>query len=280
MKQIGYYNGEIGNINEIKCPILDRGLYFGDGCYDATMVRDGHVFMLDAHIDRFFNSARLLRIDLGFDREWLITEINKIISHFDGQQAILYWQATRGTAMRAHAFPDSEVKPNLMMFLCEKDITPRSCEHSAITVEDTRFLHCNIKTLNLLPNVLATQKAVEAGVDEVVFVRDGYVTEMAHSNVSFLKDGVFIYHPFDNKILPGISLKNIIAACEQLGIKSQAKALTLCEALNADELISSSSSAFCSRIVKLDNINVGGRDISTFEKIQNYVYDQYLNSNN
>ena len=277
MKQVGYYNGEIGDINDTKCPILDRGLYFGDGCYDATMVKDDRPFMLDAHLNRFFNSARLLRIDLGFDRKWLISEINRLISNFDGVQGILYWQATRGTAPRAHAFPKGDCKPNLMMFLCEKDITPRACEHTAITVEDTRFLHCNIKTLNLLPNVLATQRAVEAGVDEVVFVRDGYVTEMAHSNVSFLVDGIFVYHPFDNKILPGISLKNIICACEKLGIETKAKALTLCEALNADELISSSSSAFCSRIVKLDNIDVGGRDLQTFERIQKFVYDQYMN---
>ena len=114
MKEVGYYNGTIGPLSEISCPILDRAVYFGDGCYDATYVQNGVVF----------------------------------------------------------------------------------------TLEDTRFLHCNIKTLNLISSVIANQKAKEAGCQEVIFHRGDRVTEMAHSNVSFLIDGTLVYHPFDNKDLP------------------------------------------------------------------------------
>lgn len=275
MKQVGYYNGEIGELSQIKCPILDRSVYFGDGCYDACMVKNGKIFTANMHIDRFFNSARLLKIELGYSKEHLLEEMNKVVSAFSGTQGMLYWQASRGTALRTHAFPGNNIPSNLMMFLIEKDIAPQLKNHRVITREDKRFLYCNIKTLNLLPNVLVTQDAILAGCDEVMLVRDGYVTEMAHSNVSFLINGTFVHHPFDDKILPGISLKNMIEACKQLNIPAEARAITLVEAMNADELISSSSSAFCNRIVEVDGIPVGCKDEANFKKIQSFVYAKY-----
>lgn len=271
---VGYYNGEIGPIDEIKAPILDRAFYFGDGCYDATMVRSGKIHNLGAHLDRFYNSARLLSIDLQMSRDEIVAEFNKVIDAFSCESGLLYWQASRGTARRSHAFPVG-AKPNLMITLEHHEITPTSKINKCISVEDKRFRYCNIKTLNLLPNCLVTQKCVEAGCDEIIFVRDGYVTEMAHSNVSFIVDGKFVHHPFDDKILPGISLKNMIAACKKIGIETESRALTFVEAMNADELISSSSSAFCSQIEEVDGIHVGGKDPETLSRIQNAVYEEY-----
>lgn len=274
MKEIGYYNGKIGNLSEMKVPMGDRALYFADGCYDATMVKNGKVHNWQAHVDRFFNSARLLRIDLPYTKDELKAEFDKLIEKFDDDEGFLYWQASRGTAPRNHAFPEG-VKPNLMITLTPHGTTPTTNEFKAITVEDKRFTYCNIKTLNLLPNCLVTQRGKEAGANEIIFVRDGYVTEMAHSNVSFLVDGVFVHHPFDDKILPGISLKNMIAACKKMGIPVEARALTQVEAMNADELIASSSSTFCCRINMIDNIPVGGKDLELFKKIQTSVYEEY-----
>ena len=274
MKEVGYYNGEIGNLSEMKVPMGDRALYFADGCYDATMIKNGKVHNCQAHVDRFFNSARLLRIDLPFTKGELKDEFDKVIAEFDDDEGFLYWQASRGTAPRNHAFPEN-VKPNLMITLTPHGTTPTADEFKAITVEDKRFTYCNIKTLNLLPNCLVTQRGKEAGANEIIFVRDGYVTEMAHSNVSFLVDGVFVHHPFDDKILPGISLKNMISACKKLGIPVEARALSQVEAMNADELIASSSSTFCCRINTVDNISVGGKDAGLFKKIQTAVYEEY-----
>ena len=274
LKEIGYYNGKIGPLDQMQIPLLDRAIYFADGCYDATMVRNGVVHNEKEHVDRFFNSARLLRIELPFTREELHAEFMRVIDEFDLDEGFLYWQASRATAPRNHVFPEG-VKPNLMMMLTEHGTTPQEDEFRAITVEDKRFRYCNIKTLALLPNCLVSQQGKEAGANEIIFVRDGYVTEMAHSNVSFLIDGVFTYHPFDDKILPGISLKNMIAACKKLGIPTEARAITQVEAMNADELIASSSSTFCCRIDVVDNIKVGGRDTELFKKIQNAVYEEY-----
>ncbi len=279
MKDVGYYNGEIGELADIKAPILDRGFYFGDGCYDATMVRSSHIHNASAHIDRFFNSARLLEIPLPYSKDQLFDELMKVVEVFSGDSGLLYWQATRGTAKRNHIYTDA-LKPNLMITCTETEITPKTSEFKCITVEDKRFTYCNIKTLNLLPNCLVSTKGSRANCDEIIFVRDGYVTEMAHSNVSFIVDGCFVYHPFDDKILPGISLKNMIEQCKRLGIKTEARALTLVEAMNADELIASSSSNFCSRITRVDGIEVGGKDFELFSKIQDSVYEEYADLNN
>lgn len=274
MKRIGYYNGEIGPIEEVKVPLLDRALYFADGCYDASMLKNGKVHNEKAHFDRFWNSARLLKIDLPFTQEELHDEIMKMVELYDGDEAFIYWQVSRGTALRDHGFP-KDAKANLMMMLTESSTTSTEKEFKAITVEDKRFRYCNIKTLNLLPNCLVTQQGRDLGCNEIIFVRDGYVTEMAHSNVSFLVNGTFTYHPMDDKILPGISMQNIIAACKKLGIPTEARALTQVEAMNADELICSSSSTFACRINEVDSIPVGGKDPELFKRIQEAVYAEY-----
>lgn len=274
MKKIGYYNGEIGPIEDVKVPMLDRALYFADGCYDASMLKNGAVHNEDAHFDRFWNSARLLKIDLPFTREELHNEIQRMVDVYDGDDGFIYWQVSRGTALRNHAFPKG-AKPNLMMMLVENETTSTSKEYKCITVEDKRFRFCNIKTLNLLPNCIAYQQGLDVDANEIIFVRDGYVTEMAHSNVSFLVDGTFVYHPFDDKILPGISMRNIIAECKKLGIPTEARALSQVEAMNADELICSSSSTFACRITEVDGIPVGGKDPELFKRIQDAVYAEY-----
>ena len=279
MKNVGYYNGEIGALEDIKAPIMDRGFYFGDGCYDATMVRSGAIHNTQAHVDRTFNSARLLKIDLPFTKDELVAELMKVVEAFSGDAGLLYWQVTRGTAKRSHVF-NHEMKANLMITCMETEITPKSSEINCISVEDKRFRYCNIKTLNLLPNCLVATKAAEVGCEEIIFVRDGYVTEMAHSNVSFIVGDTFVHHPFDDQILPGISLKNMIAACEKLGIKTEARALTFVEAMNADELIASSSSSFCTRIASVDGIPVGGKNLELLRRIQDAIYEEYEDLNN
>ena len=277
MKEVGYYNGEIGEMSEIKCPIMDRAVYFGDGCYDATYVENGVIFAIEDHFDRFYNSCRLLRIPFQYSRDEWKDILYSLVEKFDGKGGILYWQTSRGTAPRDHLFPDeTEVKPNLMAFLVPKELSPKEKEFHVITLEDTRFLHCNIKTLNLIPSVIANQKAKEAGCQEVIFHRGDKVTEMAHSNVSFIIDGTLVYHPFDNKVLPGIAIKHLIKTAEKLGIPTRAEEITVTEALNADELIITSSGTLCNRITEVDKIPVGGRADEIFHKLQDAAWDEFF----
>ena len=129
-----------------------------------------------------------------------------------------------------------------------------------VTAPDTRFYHCNIKTLNLIPSVMAAQDAARRGVQETVFHRDGIVTECAHSNVSILKNGVFYSHPNDELILRGIAKTHMIQACYRLGITVMEKPYTLDDLRAADEIIVTSSSNFCLHACELDGAPTGGKD--------------------
>lgn len=280
MKKIGYYNGEIGELDDIMCPITDRAMYFGDGCYDATYVNNGIAFAIDEHLDRFYNSCRFLRIDFQYTRDELKKILYGLVSMFDNdRQGMMYWQTSRGADVRHHSFPTKEeIKPTLMAYLIERSLTSSDKEFDVISMEDTRYKLCNIKTLNQLPSVMAVQLAKEMGCREVIFHREGKVTEMAHSNISFLKDGKLIYHPFDWKILPGIAVKRLIRIAEENGIPTEEKELSLVEALNADELIITSSGTLCNRVCSCDHISVGKRDDKNFRNLQKLVYDDFKNA--
>lgn len=275
MKQVGYYNGEIGKLEELKCSVLDRAVYFGDGCYDATYVINGKIAFLEDHLDRFYNSVRLLRIEFPYSREELTDILYSVVKEFDGEIGFIYWQTSRGTGLREHAFPENP-KPNLMIMVLETELTQLDKVFTTISVEDTRFLHCNIKTLNLIPNVLAIQKAHEAGCDEVIFHRNGIVTEMGHSNVSIIKDGALIVHPFDNKILPGIAIKHLLRIAKENGIPAYEKEFSLVELMTADEVIISSSGTLCNRIISVDKIPVGGKAPELLEKLQQLAWQELM----
>ena len=209
MKNLGYYNGKIGELEEMSIPMNDRVCWFGDGVYDAGPCRNYHIFALDEHIDRFFNSAALLDIKMPVTKQELKDLLNDLVKKVDTGDLFVYYQVTRGTGIRDHAF--TEGPGNLWVMLKPAKISDGLEPIKLITVEDTRFFHCNIKTLNLIPSVMATQKAKDAGCQEAVFYRPGgRVTERAHSNVHIIKDGKLYTAPTDNLILPGIARAHLI----------------------------------------------------------------------
>lgn len=274
MKNIGYYNGETSLLEELKVPFLDRVSFYGDGVYDATMALDGVVVFAEDHIDRFFNSCANMEIDPGVGREELLQLLTDLVAKVEGSYHFVYWQVTRGTAHRGHPFPDGNANLWVMVEPEEKDLCPEPIQ--LLTVEDTRFFHCNTKTLNLLPNVMAAQHAKEAGCAEAVFIRDGFVTECAHSNVHILMDGVLVTHPADNLILPGIARKHIISACERLGVLVEERPFTKAELMGADEVIVSASSEPGGVLANtIDGIPVGGRAAELFDRIQNEAVREF-----
>ncbi len=273
MKNVGYYNGKVGLLEDLKVPFLDRVSFYGDGVYDATMALNGVVVFSEDHINRFFNSCKNMEIDPGISKEDLLELLTSLVAKCDGNYQFVYWQVTRGTAPRNHAFPSGKSNLWVMIVPEEKDLRPADVQ--LITVEDTRFFHCNTKTLNLLPNVIAAQRAKEADCYESVFVRDGYVTECAHSNVHILKDGTFITHPADNLILPGIARKHLLMACERLGVPAEERAFTKQELMVADEVIVSSSSTPGVAVSSIDGKPVGGKARELFERIRNSAADEF-----
>ena len=273
IEKLGYFNGEWGPLEEMEVPFLDRSSFYGDGVYDATMTQDGVILYEQEHIDRFYRSADLMQITIEQSKEELAQILREMVSHTSAQTNFLYWQVTRGTDFRHHTFPDGPA--NLWIMITPDEFEDLSVKEKLITVEDTRFYHCNAKTLNLLPNVLASEKAKQHGCYEAVFVRDGMVTECAHSNVHILKDGTLITHQADNLILPGIARAHLIAMCKKLGVGVEERPFTRAELMDADEVIVSSSSTFAVGVSQIDGVAVGGKSAELLATIQHALNDEF-----
>lgn len=270
METLGYYNGKYAEIDQMTIPMNDRVCFFGDGVYDATYAHNHIIYCLDEHVDRFFNSAALLRFRLDMTKQELKDLLCELVKKLDSGDQFVYWQVTRGTAPRGHAFPQ-DAKVNLWVVLRPKVNMPIDKELKLISLEDTRFLHCNIKTLNLLPNVMAAQLTEEAGCDEAVLHRGDMVTECAHSNIHILKDGILKTHPTDHYILPGIARGELIKACKRLGIGVDETPFTMAELLAADEVIVTSSGTFCNRVRSVDSKAVGGKAPALLKQLQDVL---------
>lgn len=275
MENLGYYNGTVDLIENIRIPMTDRVCYFGDGVYDATYAHNHKIFDLKNHIDRFFNSAGLMRMDIGMSKEEVGALLEEMVKKVDAQTQFVYWQVTRGSEIRNHAWKDG-IKGNLWIMIKPASITDLSQKIKVISREDTRFLHCNVKTLNLLPSVLAAKEAEEAGCQECIFHRGDIVTECAHSNVSILKDGVLKTHPTDHLILPGIARIHLIAMCKELGIPVDECNYTMKELMDADEVIVHSSGTFAVGVSSVDGIPVGGKAPELLKKLQDALTAEFL----
>ncbi len=289
MKTLSYYNGTIAESGGLQIPMDDRASYFGDGCYDATYCRHYNIYCLDEHLDRFYNSARLLDMEVPMAKDQLAALLNDLVRKLDDDEQFVYIQLTRGTGTRNHSYGAQNFTHNLWINLKPCPVENTYEPISAITVEDKRFFYCNIKTLNLLPNVLAAEKARKAGCGEAIFYRAPYrndasadskmhgrVTECAHSNIHILQNGTFRTAPLDDQILPGIARLNLIKTCQNLGIPVDETPFTVADMMNADEVIHSSSGSFCVPVDVIDGQQVGGKDPVTLKKLQDALVADWL----
>lgn len=279
MKELGYYNGRYGELNEMMVPMNDRACWFGDGVYEAGMCRNYHIFTLDEHVNRLYRSASMLEIQIPVSKQELKDLLNSLVLKMDTGNLLVYCQVTRGGGPRSHAFPDGPA--NLWITLRPKELNPDLEPVSLITGEDTRFFHCNIKTLNLIPSVMANEKARRAGCYEHVFYRPGgRITECSHSNVHIIKDGVFYTAPLDNLILPGIARAHLISACCRLGIPVHETPYLLEDLMNADEIITSSSTAPCVRACRVDGKDAGMKRPDLYNALHEAIFNEYYKETN
>ena len=274
MQAIAYYDGKIGAPEELMVPFNDRVHFFGDGVYDATVGANGKVYLLRDHLDRFYTSAKALDIHIPMEKAALGELLTDLLGKVDGTTHFVYWQVTRGINDRNHVYPEG-MPGKLWVMIRPNHLNDPDVPIRLVTAPDTRFYHCNIKTLNLIPSVMAAQDAARRGVQETVFHRNGIVTECAHSNVSILKNGVFYSHPNDELILRGIAKTHMIQACYRLGITVMEKPYTLDDLRAADEIIVTSSSNFCLHACELDGAPAGGKDPGTLKAIQDAVLQEY-----
>lgn len=259
MSAIGYYNGTIGPLDTMQVPMNDRAVYFGDGCYEACLAVRGKLFRGEAHLDRFERSLTGLRIPFAMQKTELLSEVERCIRASGEQSASVYWQVSRGTGRRRHTFLDADVPANLMITVTHKDVDLSGRPMRLITAEDIRYRMCHIKTLNLIPNILAGQRALDAGADGAVLVRDGFVTEGSHTNIHILKDGVLYTHPADNLILSGVTRGVLLELCGTLGIAVSETPFTPQQMKDADEVLITSSLMGVRSASSIDGVPTGGK---------------------
>lgn len=277
MKTLGYYNGCIDELDRMTVPMLDRACYFGDGVYDVTYSRHYNIYALEEHIDNFFKSASLIGIEPNFSKAELGDLLCSLVKKMDCGDLWVYIQLSRAADWRTHAFP-THPTPNLWVMLKPAVIRDTYLPMRCISGEDTRFQHCNVKSLNLLPNVLATQAATAAGMDECILHRGNVVTECAHSNLSILKNGTLITHPANEFIYAGTGRAHLIAECKKHGITVCERTYTLTELWDADEVLVTSASALCVPVNQLDGKPLGGKAPHTVRMLQDALLKDFMDT--
>ena len=212
MKELTYFNGEMVEPGAKVVSLDDRGYCFGDGVYEVVRVYNGRAFAFSYHQDRLYRSMREMDIPVRMPPDEL-QELHEImIEQSEITDGYIYLQITRGVTPRHHAFERSKLEPQMYMFIkpITADLSAFQQGVKAITLEDERWARVDIKTLNLIPNILAQTKAEKKGAYTAILVRDGIVTEGATSNVFVMKDGVCYTHPADHHILKGITRQLVV----------------------------------------------------------------------
>ena len=276
MKNLGYYNGKTGLINELTVPLTDRAFYFGDGVYDAVMCRNNIPYLLWEHIDRLYKNCQLLGITPPMCKNELSLTIKELVTRVEGEEKFVYFHISRGSGIRNHSFSGGE--GNLCIMIKPQPLDNVYEKMDTVLKEDIRYELCYIKTLNLLPSVLTAQAATDKGCDEAILHRGGIVTECSHSNVSILKNGTLITAPCDKYILPGVTRAHLLAAAKENGIHAEERKYTVCELLEADEIIVTSSSKMARGVKTVDGKSVGGKDDITLSVLRDTLYANYLNA--
>lgn len=239
--------------------IEDRGYQFGDGIYEVIGVYEGKPFMLDEHLVRLQRSARELQLSLPYTTEELKEKLEALVATNQLHEGIIYMQVSRGSASREHYFPAPDISPVTVAYTREEErMTATENEGgNAVLTDDIRWLRCDIKTLNLLPNVLAKQNAVENDAIEAILHRGDIITEASASNVFIVRDGKVFTHPANNFILNGITRKKVIQLCEALHINVHEETFSIDELLQADEVFITATKSDIIPILKVDDHTIG-----------------------
>ncbi|UFU00317.1 D-amino-acid transaminase [Radiobacillus kanasensis] len=257
-------------------PFEERGLQFGDGVYEVIRVYGGNYYLKNEHVDRLFRSAEAVKIDLPFSKDELHASLSELLSKNNVTgNAKVYLQATRGSATRDHVFPS--VPANFYAYVQDMPRPEEKLRHgvSAIVRPDIRWQNCYIKSLNLLPNVLAKQEASEYGAYEAILHRDGKVTECSSSNVYIVKKGTVYTHPETNQILHGCVRARVKQLAYQEKIPFVEAAFSATQLMEADEVFVTSSTSEVMPIVQVDNQTIGnGKPGNITSKLQHaYAVD-------
>ena len=263
MARIAYVNGRYAPIETAAIAVEDRGLQFADGVYEVWALRNGRLKDWDGHVRRLARSLDELRLSPPCAFTALEPIIAELIRRNRLRDGLVYLQVTRGAAPRNHAFPNPAARGTLI--ITARPVNPAAMERraeagvSVITRPDLRWKRCDIKSVSLLPNILAKQEAAEAGAAEAWLVDEaGCVTEGASSNAWIVTgEGVLVTRAADALILRGITRDAVRTLAEHRQLTLEERAFTVQEALNAREAFITSASSFVTAVVRLDGAPIG-----------------------
>ncbi len=250
-------NDELIDAKQAKVSAWDRAIYFGDGVYEVIQAYDGKLWAFDAHFRRFERSLQEIDItNVNTDR---IRE--KVLCGFKQAKmpnSLVYFHITRGVQLRAH-LPEDNLTPQFLMFIKSAPDNTKIANNGikAISYPDIRWKRCDIKSLNLLPNVMACNEARKKGCDDAVFVDDNFVVEGTSSTFFAVIDSKIITRPLNHQVLPGITRQAINAIARKLDIDFVEGRVTLDEAYNAEELFVSGTGYEIRAIIELDGRRIG-----------------------
>jgi D-alanine transaminase len=272
-----YLNGKYIPKEEAFISVDDRGFLFGDGIYEVTAIYRGMMFRWDRHLARMNRGLAALRID--FDPSTL-EEVHHRLIHDNGlastQVSYVYTEITRGVAPRTHQFPATPVPPTVYLFAGEYLRPPRDRWEQgfkAVTVHDQRWARADLKTIQLLPNVLGKQAAADQGVDEIIYVKDGMAIEGALNNFFTVFGRTVVTHPASNQILPGISREVVLEVAETLGIEVELRAVTVEEMFQADEAFHTGTLTEVKPCVEVDGKAIGDGKVGPVTRV---LFDAFL----
>ncbi|WP_429947573.1 D-amino-acid transaminase [Enterococcus sp. DIV1297f] len=270
------WNDQIVDREAVKIDIEDRGYQYGDGIYEVIRIYNGRCFMLGEHMTRLESSAQKIKLTLPYTIPQLTENLKLLVKTEGITEGEIYLQITRGIASpRNHEFPSAgEVKgvvtANVIPF--ERPLEMQHAGLSATVLPDERWLHCDIKSLSLLGNLLALDQAIEAGFDDALLQRDGCFTEASASNLWFVIDGIVYTHPDGRLVLPGITKMKVLQLCQQLEIPYREEPVPVEVLNNAQECFLTNSVWEIVPIVKVDGKSVGNGTLGSITKCLQAAY--------
>lgn len=259
MPDLAYLNGEIMPIEAAMVPIEDRGYQFGDGVYEFVATYEGRPFMLEEHLDRLERSMSELAY-APISRDDTKKAILELLKASGYQRAGIYIQISRGVAPRNHAYTQ-KMSPQVIMTIRPVKEMPAAMRENgatAITVEDTRWGRCDTKTVQLLANSMAKQKALDSGCDDAIFITDqGVVREGTSSNIFIVSGGKLSTHPLTSNILPGITRMAVLNICAEVGLDAAEAFFDTTALYAADEVFLTGTVTEVLPVVRIDGKPIG-----------------------
>jgi len=268
MPELAYVNGTFLPIEKAMVPVEDRGYQFGDAVYEVIASYGGRPVFMDEHMARLDRSMRELSFpEISIDQ--IRSMVIELFNRAKIERCEIYMQISRGVAPRNHAFPN-HADTQLIMTARKVTEVPENIRQQGaktITVKDLRWGRCDIKTVQLLYNVLAKQKALDSGVFDAIFVsKDNIVREATSSNLFIVADGKLITHPLTPDILPGITRAKVIEICDQQNLQVSEQFYNKEKLLKSDEVFLTGTITEVLSIVEIDGFKIGNGKVGTITK--------------